>query len=133
MNLQQTRKGGYLAFELDSQSRQKLLSLFEPKFPDVIAHHVTLAFGVNDFDEATIGEQVLIKVVGYAEDESLEALVVEVDGRATRPDGKIFHITWSLDRSKGRKPAQSNELIKNAGYKPVDPVTVTGTLQYFAR
>lgn len=130
MKLNQTKQG-YLAYELSDSDREKLLDLFPPKFPDVIAHHVTLAFGVPEPEEGAVGSRVLIKVIGHTEDESLEALVVEVDGKAQRPDGKTFHITWSLDRSKGRKPVQSNQLILNAGYSPVKHVTVMATLRFF--
>ncbi len=71
-----------------------------------------------------------IKVIGHTEDDSLETLVVEIGGTTRRPDGKTFHITWSMDKSKGRKAKQSNDLIAANGYVPVQPITVTGTLEF---
>ena len=36
-------------------------------------------------------------MIGRADDgESLECLVVEIDGTTDRPDGSTYHITWSL-------------------------------------
>lgn len=123
---------GYLAYELDSASRAQLLEVFPPRFPDVIAHHITIQYGVAKPADDQLGERVSINVVGHAEDDSLEALVVEVLGRMERPDGKTYHCTWSLDRSKGRKPVQSNGLIKAAGFELVErPITVSATLRFF--
>ncbi|WP_434083261.1 hypothetical protein, partial [Escherichia coli] len=63
-----------------------------------------------------------LRIVGYANDsEGLEALVVEVDGTVDRTDGKIYHCTWSLDRSKGFKPADSNKLVSQRNWTAVNP------------
>lgn len=130
MKLDRVRTG-YLAYELDEASRHKLLELFPPQFPDVIAHHVTLQYPAvkPEFDPSQV--KVMIRVIGHVDDDSLEALVVEVNGQSIRPDGKTFHCTWSMDKAKGRKAAQSNVLIAQAGYTPTEPVTVTGTLQFY--
>lgn len=122
---------GYVAVLLDEVSRHKLLEVFPPQFPDVIAHHVTVVHGVPKPGEAFLGTKHTIKVIGHVSDDSLEALVVQLDGKLQRVDGKIYHITWSLDKAKGRKAMQSNDLIKAAGFVPVDAVTVTGTMQFF--
>lgn len=120
---------GYLAYVLDEASRATLLKHFPPKFPDVVAHHVTLQHPapMPDVDPT---ERVSIKVIGYAEDDSLETLIVEIDGRVQRPDGKVFHCTWSMDKAKGRKAKESNDLIAGGGWKQVTPVTVTGELKF---
>lgn len=110
----------YTAYELDRKSRQRLASVFPPKYSDFIGHHITHRM-VKKTDMSLPSQPKSIKVVGYADDgDSLEALVVEVNGKIHRPDGKIYHITWSLDKSKGRKPVQSNGLVMN-GYEPVNP------------
>jgi hypothetical protein len=72
-------------------------------------------------------------VVGYAYDEAgIEALVVEVDGSVVRPDGKTFHITWSLDREAGFKPVKSNDLIASKGYRKIsNPINITATAKFF--
>ena len=113
----------YLALVLDETSRKKLEKVFPPKYPDFIGHHITLKFGV--LPQTPVPDRTpVVKVVGYADDGSLEALVVSVDGNTTRLDGSTYHITWSLNRSKGRKPNQSNDLLSN-GFEKVDtPIEV---------
>ena len=49
--------------------------------------------------------------------------MVEIDGTIQRPDGEIFHITWSLDRQKGFKPVDSKDLLKQ-GFEHVDPIEI---------
>lgn len=116
----------YTAYVLDGKSRRELVKRFPPKYPELIGHHATVKFGVPK--DAPKPRPAKLEVVGYADDgEGLEALVVAVNGKVHRPDGSLYHITWSLDRSKGRKPVQSNTLVQ-AGYDPIDsiPITTTG-------
>jgi 8-oxo-dGTP pyrophosphatase MutT (NUDIX family)/ribosomal protein S18 acetylase RimI-like enzyme len=112
------KETAYTAYVLTKASRDSLLSKFPPKFPDVIAHHVTLQFGVPQ--DTAVPEAAKIEVVGYAADDSLEAVVVSVNGETKRPDGSTYHVTLSLDRTKGRKPVQSNEVVSK-GWEPVLP------------
>lgn len=66
-----------------------------------------------------------INVIGYVDDgKGLQALLVEIDGKVDRPDGKTYHITLSLDSLLGYKPVDSNKVI--AGNEPieVDPIKV---------
>jgi hypothetical protein len=117
----------YTAFVLSQRARAELLSKFPTKFPDVICHHVTERFGVPQGHPAPADAD--ITVVGYAHDASLEALVVEVNGDRGRKDGKVYHITLSLDRSQGRKPVESNALIDMGGYVELDEPVVLGKVQ----
>lgn len=113
----------YVGWELPEAVRDLLLVLFPPVYPDVVAHHVTLAFGVpldTPLPTATKGI-----VVGIADNgEGVQALVVEIDGEIKRPDGKIYHITWSLDREKGFKPQHSNDVIREEGFKETPRVPI---------
>ena len=84
---------------------------------------MTERFGVHGSTER-IPVPAEIMVVGYSSDASLEALVVTVNGKSARPDGMLYHITLSLDRSKGRKPVESNRLITSAGWCRVDSLKV---------
>ena len=60
------------------------------------------------------------EVVGRVDDgEGVEAMVVQIDGSADRPDGGKYHITWSL--GPGRKPVESNDVIKARGWQALDP------------
>jgi len=116
---------GYIAFELDEQSRNILLKTFPPKYPEVIGHHITHQFGVPEGTKLP-SDVKDVKVIGYADDgTSLEALVVDVNGSTQRPDGGTYHITWSLDREQGRKPVHSNNLIKEQGYERISPIQIT--------
>lgn len=108
----------YTAYLLLPESRAAVLDRFRPRFSDVICHHVTERFGIAAGEEC-MPKPAEISIVGYASDDSLEALVVAVNGRTLRPDGMVYHITLSLDRSKGRKPVDSNRLIAVAGWDSV--------------
>ena len=113
----------YIAYELDKKSRQRLAVTFPPKYPEFIVHHITYKFSTGKDDKLPAIPK-SIRVIGYADDgEGLEALVVEINGKINRPDGKIYHITWSLDRSKGRKPVHSNGLVMN-GYESITPIDI---------
>lgn len=103
----------YFAYTLSNGVRESLKMQFPPKFSDFIGQHITVWFGGNPPDVVLsgLGQVSHVKVIGYAADESLEALVVAVDGESERPDGKVYHITWSLDREQGRKPVDSNAVI----------------------
>jgi hypothetical protein len=122
---------GYIALELDPASRALLAVEFPPQFSKFIGHHVTYMFGIkSSVPLPTINS---VSVIGYAcNEEGLEALVCEVNGSTKRTDGKIFHITWSLEPDEGFKPVQSNKLIE-AGYQPVKPINITATAKFYAR
>lgn len=102
----------YLAFVLDEASRNRILSHFPPKFERVICHHITVQFQVTEelYQKYTaeLGNADL-SVVGYACDDSLECLVVSVNGNSKREDGSFYHITLSLNPP--RKPVDSNKLL----------------------
>jgi 8-oxo-dGTP pyrophosphatase MutT (NUDIX family) len=115
------KTAAYTAYVLTDASRAKLLEKFPPKFPDVIAHHVTLKFGVPQ--DSAAPEPADLKVVGYTADDSLEAAIVSVNGSTERPDGSTYHVTLSLDRSKGRKPVHSNAVVQQ-GWEPVEPLPI---------
>ena len=35
------------------------------------------------------------------------------------PDGSTYHITWSLDRARGREPKQSNDVLRERGWERI--------------
>ncbi len=127
---------GYIAFVPDERSRALLLQSFPPKHPDVVCHHTTLEFGVpkdrlQEVVDAMDGA--LVEVIGSVADHKAEALIVQINGCTDRIDLGTFHITHSLDRSKGAKPVYSNTLVSNGldwdlldGY-----IFIVGTVQYF--
>ncbi len=117
-------------FELATDSRAKLLERFPPKFPEFIGHHITYAVKVPISDP--LPEASKFRVIGYAiDEEGLECLVVEVDGTTVRPDGKTFHITWSLDRQAGFKPVDSNTVIAEKGFEKIEnPINISAKAKY---
>ena len=111
---------GYAGWILNDDDRRHLLNRFPPRFPDVIADHVTLC-AEDDPRAAGLSEQ-RAQVVGHAYDPAgVEALVVEIAGATRRPDGGVYHLTWSLDVKAGRKAGHSNLVIARHGWMPIRP------------
>lgn len=117
------------AFVVDGGDRERLAQKFPPKFPDFIGHHITHRFGIRPND--SYGEQMVVHLVGYAcNDTGLEAFVVSVNGNTTRPDGKTYHLTWSLDRTKGFKPVDSGDLVRGKWQSIDPPIPIITTYQH---
>ena len=118
-----TQPGSVIGWKLDRGQREELLRRFPPSYADAIADHVTLE---SNAVKKPVPKPVEARIVGRADDgDSLEVLVVEIDGTSDRPDGSIFHITWSLDGSKGRRARESNDLLKQRGWEAFDrPIPV---------
>lgn len=106
-------------WKLDPEEREALLARFPPEWPDVVADHITLETDAGKDDP--LPEAWVAEIVGGVDDgEGLQAMVVAIDGSTGRPDGSTYHITWSLDRARGREPVQSNEVIAARGWRPLD-------------
>ena len=114
----------YTALVLDGRSRRFLRKTFPPKYPDFIGHHITMKFGVPK-DTPKPSQPKTVEVVGhkYDDERGVEALVVAVNGKTKRPDGSTYHVTWSIDKSKGAKPVHSNNMLKG-GFDKVDPIAI---------
>lgn len=104
----------YTAYEIPRSVFDKIVEVFPPKYPDTIGHHVTVEFGVSA--ETPIPEDAEIKlirhlyyVIGSSKD--VECFIVSVNDSTERPDGGTYHLTWSIDRSTGANPVDSNELV----------------------
>ena len=109
--------GRVIGWKLDRDQRQRLLEQFPPRYPDAIADHVTLK---TNSEREELPGPAEAAIVGRADDDdSLECLVVTINGTTDRPDGSTFHITWSLDKSKGREARESNEVLKEKGWEPL--------------
>jgi hypothetical protein len=109
--------------------------MYPPQFPDVIAHHVTIAFGVPystnllDEYESAFGTGV-VEAVGFVSGNYIEALVVRVNGSVHGLDTKIFHITLSLNRSMGVKPVDSNKLLETNTWNTIEPLLLSGSIVF---
>jgi hypothetical protein len=103
-----------LGWLLNEGEREDLLRRFRPIYPDVVAHQVTLqakAPAGAPLPCETTGE-----IVGETDDgRDVQALVVRIGGTTDRPYGSTYHVTWTLDRSRGRKPVESNDVIREHG------------------
>jgi len=118
------RPGSVIGWKLDRAQREQLLRQFPPRYPDADADHVTLRSGA---DRDPLPNDVDAAIVGHADDgDSLETMVVAIDGTTERPDGSTFHITWSLDKAKGRQARESNDLLRDRGWTRIDePIPIT--------
>lgn len=109
--------GPNTGWKLSADDRAALLDRFPPRYAETIADHVTLKG--EDGSGAALPGPVSAQVVGRADDgESLECLVVAVEGSTDRPDGSTFHITWSL--GPGRAPRESNDVLRERGWQAID-------------
>jgi len=117
------RPGTVTGWKLPRDQREMLLERFPPRYENVIADHVTLRTGATP--QTPLPRDPQARIVGRADDgDSLECMVVELDGTTDRPDGSTYHITWSL--GAGRKARESNDVLRDQGWEPVPaPVEVT--------
>ena len=104
----------YACHVIPERDRDRLLLAFPPIYPVVKADHVTLSFGVSgDFH---LPPPPRITLIGHVDDGAgLEVFSVLVDGACRRPDGGVFHITWSLNPDRFSREA--NEVLSRL--KPV--------------
>lgn len=101
-------------WKLDRNQRTELLQQFPPRYPEVVADHVTLKFAAGR--EAPVPEAATGEIVGRSDDgRGVEAMVVRIGGSTDRPDGSTWHITWSL--GPGRKAKESNDVIAKLGWE----------------
>jgi hypothetical protein len=115
---QRAKKGdGVIGWALDPSQRTELLLQFPPKFPGVVADHVTLAAKVAR--NSQLPGDVDAWIVGRVDDGAgVEAMVVALEGVTDRPDGSTYHITWSL--APGRRAKESNDVIARLGWEKIE-------------
>lgn len=111
------KPGTVTGWKVPSDQRSALLERFPPRYENVVADHVTLRVGATP--EAPLPRKPEARIVGRADDsDSLECLVVELDGTTDRPDGSTYHITWSL--GPDRKARESNNVLRDRGWQAID-------------
>ena len=112
-----------IGWKLDRAERSALLERFPPRYAEAVADHVTLRARVAR--DSSLPEETRGEIVGRADDEAgVEAMVVRIGGTTDRPDGSTYHVTWSL--GKNRRAVESNSVIADNGWKPIDPpITIT--------
>ncbi|WP_042445583.1 hypothetical protein [Azospirillum sp. B510] len=118
----------YTGWELPADERGRLLALVPPRYDRLVADHVTFGFGAGPQEPLPTATEA--EVIGCADDgEGVQALVVAIDGTSERPDGSTYHITWSL--AEGRRAVESNDVIRDYGWRPVEPSTVRLVPRHF--
>ena len=115
-------EAGFVGWKLDRSDRAQLLLRFPPAYPEIVADHVT-----HTPDDASRPRAHMGRIIGRADDgEGVEAMVVEIAGHIRRPDGGVYHVTWSL--GPGREAKESNTVIAEKGWEalptPVDVALV---------
>jgi hypothetical protein len=106
-----------IGWKLDPKQRAELLLMFPPKYSNAVADHVTLRSKAAE--DAALPDERDGEIVGRADDgEGVEAMVVRISGTTDRPDGSIYHITWSL--AEGREAKESNDVIAASGWTQFD-------------
>ena len=117
------KPGTVTGWKLPDDERVALLERFPPRYENVIANHVTLRVGATP-ETPLPRKPETARIVGRADDEdSLQCLVVELDGTTDRPDGSTYHITWSL--GPGRRARESNDVLRDRGWEHLDaPIPV---------
>ncbi|HVM38465.1 MAG TPA: hypothetical protein VM265_08775 [Sphingomicrobium sp.] len=119
------KQGTVTGWKLLPEERESLLRRFPPAYANVVADHVTLRVGATP--QTPLPREVAAEIVGRADDgESLECLVVSLDGSTDRPDGSTYHITWSL--GPGRRARESNDVLRDRGWERL-PAPVPRTLK----
>lgn len=106
-----------IGWKLDREQRKELLQQFPPRYAEVDADHVTLR--TRAAEDALLPEATLCEIVGRADDgRGVEAMVVAVGGTTERPDGSVYHITWSL--GPGREAQESNDVLAGRRWAAFD-------------
>lgn len=116
------KPGSVIGWKLDRDERENLLKRFPPRYAAAVADHVTLKL---DAEHEPLPDEVRAEIVGRADDgRGVEAFAVAIDGTTDRPDGSIFHVTWSL--GPGRRAKESNDVLSGRGWDKLDrPVPLT--------
>ena len=108
---------GTIGWKLDREQRKELLQQFPPRFRRVVADHVTLRSKAAR--DAPLPQETEAEMIGRVDDgRGVEAMVVAIGGTADRPDGSVYHITWSL--APGRHARESNKVLAARDWTRLD-------------
>jgi hypothetical protein len=108
-------------WRIDRGEREALLRRFPPRYPIVVADHVT--YGRVPLAELPRHERA--ELIGRADDGAgVEAMVVRLGEASDRPTGGTYHITWSL--GPGREAIESNAVIAAHGWQALEGAASVG-------
>lgn len=126
----------YSALVLTEECRRKILHKFSPAFDLVKCDHITINYPAKDNDKKFQNLNLKVLVVGYKVDNELgvECLVVSVNGRSNRCDGRLYHLTLSLDSAKNAKAVLSNQILADHKYQKLhEPVKLETAFKLMKR
>jgi len=127
--IQPSKKPSYIAAFLDAKSRAKLTHDFPYLHDKARADHMTISRAVTPDLLEWVGRPLRMKVVGYAENDRIQAVVVEPD-RALGRESRIPHVT--LSHAPGVPSKESNDLLAG-GYDRVNGPVLSGIVDVFPR
>lgn len=100
---------GYTGWKVPDIEQWKKRLLMPCAYQRVLIHHCTHTFGVDESFPLPL--KVPAYILGFADDGTgVQCAILEMGGTSQRPDGSVFHITWSI--ADGRKAVESNELAQ---------------------
>jgi hypothetical protein len=124
------KKISYIGIFLDSKSKNDIIKRFPIAHNKIQNDHITLGFKLTPEFERMIGSSVELEVIGYAEDDLVQAAVVDLGPEIPFEKRGVPHITISHDESV--KPKESNSLLER-GFEPTDPFIISGIIDTFPR
>jgi len=125
----------YLGLFLSPMDQKKLLQKFGKLHPVVYADHMTIWYfkdgGDPNLESLPLGKSFSLKIIGYAEDEKAQAVIVRPPTKFKPKAGRVPHIT--LTTESGVSAQYSNILIAQSTQKsPLKGLpTITGKLGWF--
>lgn len=120
----------YTGYEISKRSRELLHKKYPPQYETFLGHHITEKFGVPD-DHPPPDNPGKVFVIAKLEGEGIEGFLVSLGGQIDRPGGGRYHLTWSLDKTKGVKPVDTNKLVYDP--KWIEPIEITVTPKTFSK
>jgi len=104
------KKPSYLGLFLDAKSKAALSHAYPYLHDKPHADHITLTRNPSEEEMALIGQKGSAMVIGYAEDDKAQAVLVKLSPNLPVGSGLLPHVTLSVDQ--GVPPAYSKELLQ---------------------
>jgi hypothetical protein len=129
-----SKKPRYSAAWLTPASHLELLRWWAknvgPTLDNEIAEHMTIAFmpTEDEIAEILVGRHVKLHVVGYAQDERGQAVLIGGSGVGVKLKNRHPHITVAV--ADGTQALYSNELLARGPIHPVNGPTLDATLDF---
>lgn len=105
--------------EMSAGLLKDYIELKHPLHERILGHHITLEFKKGlDLGGLPLGDRVGFNIVAYDRNKFVQCLKVKILDKRIRCANKHPHITMSV--SKEGKPVQSNDLLEEESYTPIE-------------